>query len=89
MNEVGGSGENLVWVSRFRSEGRERVSAAECPVSLVTAESWALVEEFFVWRRLGGRFDVWSAPARRVDAYGVLERELRSLEREDHAERAQ
>jgi hypothetical protein len=54
-----------------------------CPVSYVTAESEALVEEFFVRRRfglakapVGGGYE--ELPARTVEAFLILERELRN-----------
>ena len=35
--------------------GRKQTQTEECPKSLVTGESLALLEEFFVRRRLGDR----------------------------------
>ena len=46
-----------------------------CPTSYITAESLALVEEFFVRRRLGA-MDFTRLSARRVDAFLLLEDEL-------------
>ena len=50
----------IVWV-------RGRVSSEECPKSLVTGESLALLEEFFVRRRLG-MVDGMETPARKVES---------------------
>ncbi len=63
--------ERVVWV------GPDGAAATECPVSLVTGESAALVEDFCAHRTVGGGADVLAWPARRVDAFLVLEGELR------------
>jgi hypothetical protein len=51
--------------------GRRQVQAQECPKSFVTGESMALLEEFFVRRRLGlpGSMDM---DARKTDAFVIL-----------------
>ena len=48
----------------------------ECPKSLITAESEIFVEEFLVRRRLG-RMDLAELSARQVEAFTILEEELR------------
>ncbi len=48
-----------------------------CPKSLITAESLSLMEAFWAWKLLGAG-DLGSLPARTVDAYCVLENELRA-----------
>lgn len=64
----------LVWI-------RKRAQAEECPKSLVTGESLALVEEFFVRRRLG-MVDGLDMPARHVDAFVILRQEMDREERD-------
>ena len=61
--------------------GRKLVQTEECPKSLVTGESLALVEEFFVRRRLG----IPNSPemaARTVDAFVILSNEMEREERD-------
>lgn len=60
---------------------RNGVTADSCPKSLITPQSLAWIEEFFVWKRLGGTVSPeW--PARKVEAFCVLEAEL-AKERND------
>lgn len=54
--------------------GRKGVWLDECPKSYIAAESEALVEEFLVWRRMGGSSERLSA--RQVDAFVLLEKTL-------------
>jgi hypothetical protein len=61
--------------------GRKRVQTEECPKSLVTGESLALVEEFFVRRRLGIPHSSEMA-ARMVDAFLILSDEMEREERD-------
>lgn len=61
--------------------GRRQVTSDECPKSLVSGESMALVEEFFVRRRLGIG-DTLDLDARKVDAFLIL-RELMEREESD------
>ena len=56
---------------------RGRMSLATCPTSFITAESWALLEEFHAWKLVGGG-SVYDLPARLVEAIFVLENELRT-----------
>jgi hypothetical protein len=54
---------------------RRGIALTSCPKSTMHAESEALVEEFFVRRRLGGTaFEQLSA--RQVDAFVILESAL-------------
>ncbi len=62
------------------------MSLAECPVSFITGESAAAVEDFLASRMLGGDSDVRAWPARRVDAAAVLWTEVKKLERQERAE---
>ena len=57
-----------VWV-------RKGMALEQCPKSYIRAESEALIEEFFVRKRLGGTsFD--ELGARQVEAFVILERAL-------------
>jgi hypothetical protein len=60
---------------------RKRAQADECPKSLVTGESLALLEEFFVRRRLG-MVDGMEMPARKVDAFLILRDEMEREEKD-------
>ena len=53
----------------------------ECPKSLVTGASMAMVEEFFVRRRLGIASSM-AMPARMVDAFVILSDEMEREERD-------
>jgi hypothetical protein len=55
---------------------RKNVATDTCPVSYITAESIALVQEFQAWKLIGCA-DVYSLPARTVDGFWILENELR------------
>jgi hypothetical protein len=56
---------------------RNRIHTDVCPKSIVQAQSLGWIEEYAVWRRMGGvRTDELSA--KQVDAYLVLEAELRA-----------
>ena len=65
--------------------GRKRTQADECPKSLVTGESLALLEEFFVRRRLGMQ-DSLELEARKVDAFLILRDEMEREERDGEAQ---
>jgi hypothetical protein len=54
---------------------RRGVVAAECPKSYITSESLTWIEEFHV-RKLFGFGDVTNLPARAVDAFCTLEKEI-------------
>ena len=61
--------------------GRKQTQAEECPKSLVTGASLALLEEFFVRRRLGIQ-DSLEMEARKVDAFLILRDEMEKEERD-------
>ena len=60
---------------------RKDVAIQTCPTSYITAESQALVEEFFVRRRLHG-IEFSKLSARQVEAFLILEQAL-ALEMND------
>lgn len=64
----------LVWI-------RKRAQADECPKSMVTGESLSLLEEFFVYRRLGMVHGM-EMPARKADAFLILREEMEREERD-------
>jgi hypothetical protein len=51
---------------------RRGVSTRQCPKSIITSESLRFLEEFQIWKRFGCR-DIWSMPARTVEAISILE----------------
>ena len=55
---------------------REGVAISTCPVSYITPDSIALLEEFHVWKLFGHR-DCYELPARTVEAISILESELK------------
>ena len=61
--------------------GRKHARSEECPKSLVTGESLALVEEFFVCQRLGTGNST-DLEARKVDAFLILRDEMEREERD-------
>ena len=65
--------------------GRKLIQTEECPKSLVTGESLALVEEFFVRRRLGVTYSP-GLSARSVDAFLILSDEMEREERDVKAQ---
>ena len=71
MVEAGG---RPVWL-------RRGIAVRACPKPLITAESLALIEEFFTWRMFGGA-DYKELPARNVDAFVLLEREWQKERRD-------
>jgi hypothetical protein len=64
----------LVWA-------RKKAQAEECPKSLVTGDSMALLEEFFVRRRLTMPENM-ETEARKVDAFLILREEMEREERD-------
>lgn len=50
---------------------RGAVAVTQCPRSLATADSLGLVEQFFVWRRVGAALG--ELTARQVEAFAILE----------------
>ena len=59
---------------------RKDITLSTCPKSYISAESEALVEEFLVWRRLGG-VQLAELSARQVDAFMTLDRALAEVNR--------
>ena len=55
---------------------RRPVSLTTCPVSYVTPESVAYLEYYGAWQ-FEGRADMSCVPARRADAFMILEQETR------------
>ena len=64
----------LVW-------GRKHAQTEECPKSYITGDSLALVEEFFVRRRLGVP-DSLDIDARKIDGFLILRDEMEREERD-------
>ncbi len=64
----------LVW-------GRKRARTEECPKSFITGDSLALIDEFFVRRRLGIQESI-ETDARKVDAFLILRDEMDREERD-------
>ena len=64
-----------------------KLGTEQCPVSYVTGESLAWVEDFWAHEALGEPDDLLGWPARRVDAFLVLKVEQRKLEAERNAGR--
>ncbi len=60
--------------------GRKQIHVDECPKSLIAGESLALLEEFFVRRRLGITYSL-DLPARKADAFLILQDEMEREER--------
>ena len=60
----------------------DSVATTECPVSYVTGESMAFLEDFYVHQSLGGAREILEWPARRVDAFAALKAELTKVELE-------
>ncbi len=54
---------------------RKNLELFTCPTSFVTAESRTLVEEFLVRRRFGA-LHIHRMPAKRVEAFALLEKAL-------------
>ena len=53
---------------------RRRVSTDQCPVSTVSAQSLAWIEQYYVWRKLGPNYP-GELSAREVEAFLILEQE--------------
>ncbi len=65
---------------------RKDVMLFTCPKSYVTAESEALMEEFFARRRAGG-INLPELSARQVEAFAILEKALNSEIRDGQEKR--
>lgn len=61
--------------------GRKQVQTGECPKSLITGESTALLEEFFVRRALGIK-ECLDTEARKVDAFLILRDQIEREEKD-------
>ena len=70
MTNIEPSAPAIVWA-------REQVFVTSCPVSYITPESKAVLEEYHAWK-LFGASDFYRWPARVVEAMFVLENELRT-----------
>lgn len=71
----------MVWISHVKIDKEPRLGLNECPVSYVSGESHALVDEFLAHIALGMSIDIGTWSARRVDAFLVLNREWRQIEK--------
>lgn len=70
----------MVWISKIRVRGESRLGLEKCPVSYITGDSVAAVEDFLVHQLVGGGSELLNWPSRRVDAFAVLASELRKME---------
>lgn len=62
---------------------RNGVSVDTCPTSYVTAQSSAFIQEYQVWKMFGG-VSVIELPARSVEAFCILENEMKAEMRRDN-----
>jgi len=62
---------------------RRHVSTAICPKSLVSAQSWQWIEEFYAARRSRG-VEFRQLPARDAEAFLVIEKELAAENNNGH-----
>lgn len=53
---------------------RKSVTCERCPKSVVTAESLTYLEQFSVWKQLGGQ-SLWEFDAKAADAMILLDQE--------------
>jgi hypothetical protein len=60
----------IVWV-------RGQTAIRTCPTSYITSESIALLEEFHAWKLVGAG-NVYDLPSRLVEAFFILESEVRA-----------
>ena len=56
---------------------RGRVSTDRCPTSVISAQSLAWIEQFYVWKRLGPNYP-GELSAREVEAFLILEQEAQA-----------
>ncbi len=61
----------MVWISKIRVRGESRLALEECPVSYITGDSVAAVEDFLVHQLLSGGAELLNWPSRRVDAFAL------------------
>ena len=73
-------------MSPVASRGQQRLALAECPVSAITGESVAFVEDFLAHLAMPSGADAVNWPARRVDAFSTLHWELTELEKQRNGE---
>ena len=62
---------------------RGAIAIDRCPVSEVSPESIALIREFQAWK-LFGSVDAFALPARTVEAFFILENELKAEMKSEH-----
>jgi hypothetical protein len=74
----------VVWISSAAQGRSPRLTLAECPVSYVTGESAAWLEEFYAYLMFPSGVAALEWAARRVDAFAVLLRDLREMEKSQH-----
>ena len=74
----------MAWISSAAQGRGPRLTLRECPVSYVTGESAAWLEEFYAYLMFSNGVTVLEWPARQVDAFAVLLRELREMEKSQH-----
>jgi hypothetical protein len=70
MKALPGNDSRIVWAGGG-------AMSTDCPVSMITGQSIALLEEYAAWKVLGGGSAPRDLPAKVVDALQVLEVELR------------
>lgn len=70
----------VVWVSQVATKGKPRLALSECPVSYISGESYALLEDFVAHQLIPGSQELAQWPARRVEAFAILSSELREME---------
>ena len=57
------------------------VVSHQCPKSAITATSLAFLEQFHIWKELGG-LDLFALEARTAEAFLLLEREWRKEQKD-------
>lgn len=76
-----------MWISRLNGSDKMRTATNECPVSMITADSWAWLEEFSVRRWLSSPWpQLKHEAARTADALVLLELEAQAIERGMHGQ---
>ena len=86
MRLAGGRGSEgrVVWL--WQNAG-EAAATTECPVSYITGESAAFLEDFYAQEALGKGTPIEEWPARRVEAFLLLKAEQRKAEAETDGRR--
>jgi len=69
-----------VWLWQSEARRSDHVAIEECPVSYVTGESLAYLEDFYAREACAKSDDVLQWAARHVDAYMALKAEQRKVE---------